>query len=151
MKLIIDISDDAYEQIKNHTEGYTAEGDAVYAVRNGKPYKEVQSDIVSLDDGTQSEQALNVLKISASMLEDGLKYFPDNLKASFKKAYEFALKVLEKPRGEWIEQTEYNGDTYYDCSICGNSWTTIEGTPWQNGMSYCPNCGALMNKEVKNG
>lgn len=44
----------------------------------------------------------------------------------------------------WIEKDGYDGDTYYDCSECGESWTTIDGTPWNNGMNYCPNCGARM-------
>ena len=57
-----------------------------------------------------------------------------------------ALELLKEQRktGKWIEQEDYNGDTYYDCSVCGESWTTIEGTPWQNGMNYCPHCGAKM-------
>ena len=46
--------------------------------------------------------------------------------------------------GHWIEKDGFDGDTYYDCSECGESWTTIEGTPWNNGMKYCPNCGAKM-------
>ena len=46
--------------------------------------------------------------------------------------------------GRWIEKDGYDGDTYYDCSECGESWTTIDGTPWNNGMKYCPNCGARM-------
>ena len=46
--------------------------------------------------------------------------------------------------GHWIEKDGFDGDVYYDCSECGESWTTIEGTPWQNGMCYCPNCGAKM-------
>ena len=48
--------------------------------------------------------------------------------------------------GHWIECDGFDGDTYYDCSECGESWATIEGTPWQNGMKYCPNCGAEMLK-----
>lgn len=57
-----------------------------------------------------------------------------------------AIKALEQePKtGHWIEKDGYDGDTYYDCSECGESWTTIEGTPWNNGMKYCPNCGAKM-------
>ena len=50
----------------------------------------------------------------------------------------------DKPKGHWIEKEDYNMDTYYDCSVCGESWTTIDGTPWQNGMNYCPHCGAKM-------
>lgn len=53
--------------------------------------------------------------------------------------------VQPKPKtGHWIEKDGFDGDTYYDCSECGESWTTIEGTPWNNGMKYCPNCGAKM-------
>ena len=48
--------------------------------------------------------------------------------------------------GHWIERTDYAGDTYYDCSACGESWTTIEGDPWDNGMNYCPQCGAKMDE-----
>ena len=48
--------------------------------------------------------------------------------------------------GHWIECDGYDGDTYYDCSKCGESWSTIEGTPWDNGMNYCPNCGCRMQE-----
>ena len=54
------------------------------------------------------------------------------------------LPSVQPRRGKWIEQDGFDGDVYYDCSVCGNSWTTIEGTPWENGMSFCPNCGADM-------
>ena len=46
--------------------------------------------------------------------------------------------------GEWIEKDGFDGDVYYDCSVCGESWTTIEGTPLDNDMNYCPHCGAKM-------
>ena len=52
--------------------------------------------------------------------------------------------VTVRQTGEWIEKEGYDGDVYYDCSVCGESWTTIEGTPWDNGMNFCPNCGADM-------
>lgn len=54
------------------------------------------------------------------------------------------LKEQEVKTGKWIEQIDYLGDTYYDCSVCNESWMTIEGTPWVNGMNYCPHCGAKM-------
>ena len=54
------------------------------------------------------------------------------------------LKEQEMKTGKWIEQTDCMGDTYYDCSVCNESWMTIEGTPWVNGMNYCPHCGARM-------
>ena len=73
----------------------------------------------------------------------------DNTKEAIKRkeALDEAIKALsvpEREKGEWIEKEGYDGDTYYDCSACGNSWITIEGTPWNNGMDFCPNCGADM-------
>ena len=48
--------------------------------------------------------------------------------------------------GHWIEKDGFDGDTYYDCSACGHSWVTIEGTPQDNEMNYCPYCGAHMDE-----
>lgn len=48
--------------------------------------------------------------------------------------------------GHWIEKKGFDGDTYYDCSACGHSWVTIEGTPQDNEMDYCPACGAKMDE-----
>lgn len=53
-----------------------------------------------------------------------------------------------RPRGEWLEKEDYVGDTYYDCSVCGNSWSTVDGTPWNNGMNFCPNCGSSMTFDL---
>ena len=55
----------------------------------------------------------------------------------------------QRPQGEWIEHTEkITLDTYYECSNCKEPWTTIEGTPWQNMMNFCPNCGASMKPKT---
>lgn len=53
--------------------------------------------------------------------------------------------------GRWIEQEDCNGDSYYTCSACGCDWSTIDGTPTQNNMRYCPECGARMDVDYKNG
>ena len=53
--------------------------------------------------------------------------------------------VVERKTGKWIEQEDGWGGYYYDCSVCNESWTTIDGTPWDNGMNFCPNCGAEMS------
>ena len=45
--------------------------------------------------------------------------------------------------GHWIEQEDY-GEIYYCCTICGEPYVTIEGTPKDNQMNYCPCCGAKM-------
>lgn len=52
-------------------------------------------------------------------------------------------------RGKWLECEDGWGDTHYQCSECGKEWYLEAGTPKENGMNYCPNCGARM--EVDNG
>lgn len=52
-----------------------------------------------------------------------------------------------RPHGEWIEREDWNGDSYYDCSVCGESFVLFDGTPSMNLYHYCPNCGADMRNE----
>ena len=50
--------------------------------------------------------------------------------------------------GRWIEQEQCE-ESLYSCSACGAEWITIEGTPKENSMDFCPHCGAKMDlKEV---
>ena len=53
--------------------------------------------------------------------------------------------------GRWNEESPdcLDGDSVYVCSVCGETWTLIEGTPLDNNMHYCPNCGAKMEEEPK--
>jgi hypothetical protein len=68
-----------------------------------------------------------------------------------KKRLERQLEQTVK-HGEWEEISEYNGwgDTYYRSSICGDEWDLDIGTPVENGMKYCPNCGADMRGDESN-
>ena len=57
-----------------------------------------------------------------------------------------AADVAPVRHGHWIEQENWAlDDYYYTCSACGTEWVTIEGTPEENGMDFCPNCGAKMD------
>ena len=47
-------------------------------------------------------------------------------------------------QGHWIEDKCLDDDPMYLCSVCGEPWVTIAGTPADNNMHYCPNCGAIM-------
>lgn len=47
--------------------------------------------------------------------------------------------------GAWVEHEDYNGNCYYSCSACGCDWMTIDGTPAENNMRFCPECGAKMD------
>ena len=49
--------------------------------------------------------------------------------------------------GRWEELDDPWGDTHYRCSVCGCEWFLEAGTPEENGMNYCPRCGARMDGE----
>ena len=55
--------------------------------------------------------------------------------------------VVEVRHGEWIEKDDGWDGVLYTCSACGCDWTTIDGTPFENNMRYCPECGAKMDGE----
>ena len=52
--------------------------------------------------------------------------------------------VQPSRKGHWIEQEDFNGDTYYDCSECKESFCLMDGTPTDNLYNFCPYCGADM-------
>lgn len=56
------------------------------------------------------------------------------------------LPTVEPNRGEWETVDDWDGDCHYQCSSCGEEWFLNEGTPSENDMNYCPNCGAKMER-----
>lgn len=62
------------------------------------------------------------------------------------RSIDVAIKALERPQGEWKTFEGYDGDEYYECSNCGEPWFLEAGTPKDNNMNFCPNCGADMRK-----
>lgn len=55
------------------------------------------------------------------------------------------LEAQLPKEGEWIDLS-FGRD--YKCSVCGE-WYRMDGTPEQEDMNYCPNCGARMKGEKK--
>ena len=53
----------------------------------------------------------------------------------------------ERKKGKWISTDDGWDGEYFVCSECGCPWTLIEGSPEDNGMNFCPNCGAYMRGE----
>ena len=47
--------------------------------------------------------------------------------------------------GRWMEIEDSWGDCHYQCTECGEEWNLEAGTPAENNMNYCPNCGAKMD------
>jgi hypothetical protein len=82
--------------------------------------------------------------------DDGCPYYQTVgcIEVVRKDALELLKEQPEQKHGHWIEQDDYN-DTYYECSVCGEPWVLIDGTPSENNMCFCPKCGAKMDGEVK--
>ena len=47
--------------------------------------------------------------------------------------------------GEWVETEMGFNDYAWVCTVCGEPWVLNAGTPSENNMNYCPNCGAKMD------
>lgn len=58
-----------------------------------------------------------------------------------------AADVREVKRGKWKYTEMYYDDYAWVCSVCGEPWVLNDGTPAENNMNYCPNCGADMREE----
>ena len=58
------------------------------------------------------------------------------------------IEVAPVRHGLWEERDDGFGGTYYYCSVCGEDWCTIDGTPAENSMRYCPQCGARMDGDT---
>lgn len=61
------------------------------------------------------------------------------------------LKKNARPvvRGEWEREDDIFDDLTFICSACHEPWILIDGTPEDNNMNFCPNCGADMRGDPK--
>lgn len=76
-------------------------------------------------------------------------YYSEDFVKGFERGAKRQLEADERsiPKGHWIEHEVWDGDRYYGCSVCGASFTLIDGTPNDNGYNYCPHCNADMRGE----
>lgn len=98
---------------------------------------------------------MEIRPIDANALALGVKRWfviPDNRK-TMKEAIDNAPTIDYAPvrHGEWVEQEGFDGDTYHTCSACNEDWVCIDGSPAENNMHFCPNCGAKMDGGKNNG
>ena len=50
-----------------------------------------------------------------------------------------------RPTCTWSEDE----DGVWECSACGAMWVLSDGTPFENKMRYCPECGERITEEKK--
>lgn len=114
-------------------------------------YNSVKTDLKSCTDAISRQSAIFLASDLKQDLPDDER-IADMVMAHNEGVSEYQTQLSLLPSvnptktGHWIEKDGFDGDTYYDCSECGESWTTIEGTPWDNEFNYCPNCGAKMSE-----
>lgn len=60
-----------------------------------------------------------------------------------------AVNAAPVMHGRWDEIEDIWGDCHYQCTECGIEWNLDAGTPAENNMNYCPNCGAKMDGELR--
>lgn len=58
-----------------------------------------------------------------------------------------AADVRPVVRGKWNYTEMYFDDYAWVCSVCGEPWVLNDGTPAENNMNFCPNCGSDMREE----
>lgn len=99
---------------------------------------------------SDKEYVANIPNLSNKKLIDGLESCGhDNY---YNVMYYPILKEIkkrlskERKKGKWVYKPNEYDDSTYECSQCGEPWTLIEGTPKENNMNYCPNCGAEMTR-----
>ena len=59
------------------------------------------------------------------------------------------IKETKQKHGHWKTVSDYYDDEHWQCSACGCEWYLEAGSPTENNMHYCPECGAKMDEEVK--
>lgn len=59
-------------------------------------------------------------------------------------AVELMFKALQEPEQKYGRWEYYDIDNSYYCTACGEIWALDYGTPEENSMNFCPNCGADM-------
>ncbi len=53
-----------------------------------------------------------------------------------------------RPHGHWIycpQPDDGGASGVWKCSVCNTEWLIMDGTPEENHMNYCQQCGAVMN------
>jgi len=117
--------------------GFTKEYVSVKDIENAQAVPQV-----TVFTETADEKAVADLKAELQNVID--KRPSDQI--AWEQGYEVGVAQgkCDRPKGEWKTVDGYDGDEYYECSNCGEPWFLSAGTPKDNNMNFCPNCGADM-------
>ena len=100
-----------------------------------KPCPFCRSDNLWIDGG----EYLNIFSVNCTRCGGRIGYF--NTKAEAIAAWN--SRACHK--GHWTRSDDEGN--VWQCSVCGNEWQLMDGTPEENHMNYCQQCGAYMSAD----
>lgn len=94
------------------------------------------NDVISIDDVIEWLKAKDIIKMNWQ-------------EEKARKELQALPPVEPSRKGRWIENDDWDGDVYYECSVCKEAFCMMDGTPVENMYYYCPHCGAAMAGEIE--
>jgi len=161
IKLIVEIEKRTYELLKDKPDNtaeaiiangtpYNPQGDAISREALRKAIEEVEDNY----DGYEPNDLGKFMCKVDDLIDNAPPvevYTKDDMAGAYNEGYVCGNKEAGKarPQGKWKTNEGYDGDEYYECSNCGEPWFLSAGTPKDNNMNFCPNCGAEMKGGVE--
>lgn len=94
-------------------------------------------------------QLIGAIKACKNMMNKGVSRQNMTQKDMMKIIEEMpAADVATVVHGEWKQMEDYNWDSYWRCSACGEDFWLESGTTKENSLSYCLTCGARMDGDA---
>ena len=144
VRLVIELSQEDYKIICSD-KGYAMANTMWWVIRNGTPITE--GDMISrsaLRERKTPQVEIIGGRHNGKTKEQIVEAYQKGWNDCIDAIIDNAPTVAERPQGEWKEVNGYDGDVFYECNQCGEPWILNAGTPEENNMNFCPNCGADM-------
>ena len=99
-------------------------------------------------DFAQTPTWNDAVSLVGSMPSAQPEFNEQDMRDEFNAGYACGMEAAqsERKKGKWIEQDDGWYGVYYECSVCKEPFTLIDGTPQDNLYNFCPNCGAEMER-----
>lgn len=112
-------------------------------------YKEAYERAARIIDQMQTIEAEPVRIIPKEVSATDLDKLTEMIKSSLLQAYPNEAMFTAVRHGQWrIIDNDWN---CWRCTCCGDEWVLNDGNPSDNGMRFCPHCGAQMGGGAENG
>ena len=152
MKLIIECAEQTYSECKK----ISGLSETAYVIAHGTPYNPsgdlISREALKKDIEKRCGEPFDYIKTIVPTLKaidnaPTVETFTlEDMQNNFGAGVDSIIGKYDKAKGEWKTVKGIDGDEYYECPNCGEPWVLVAGTPKDNNMNFCPNCGADMRK-----